>query len=53
VRFSTIAGSLSNRGINIVCVDDLDVDEALSAPIDYVNGLQNDCGNPPSETLHL
>lgn len=39
--------------INIMCVDDLDVDEALSAPIVYMNGLQNDWGNPPSETRHL
>lgn len=39
--------------INIMCVDDLDVGEALSAPIVYVNGLQNDWGNPPSETRHL
>ncbi|MFL9884042.1 GFA family protein [Paraburkholderia agricolaris] len=39
--------------INIMCVDDLNVDEALSAPIVYVNGLQNDWSNPPLETRHL
>jgi hypothetical protein len=39
--------------INIMCVDDLDVDEALRVPIVYLNGLQNDWGNPPSETRHL
>ena len=39
--------------ISIMCIDDLNVDEALSAPIVYVNGLQNDWSNPPSETRHL
>lgn len=47
------ATGLPYININITCVDELDVDEALSTPIVYVNGLQNDWGNPPSETRHL
>lgn len=39
--------------VNITCLDELNVDEALSAPVTYQNGLQNDWGNPPSETRHL
>lgn len=38
--------------VNIMCVEDLDVDEALNAPVTYQNGLQNDWSNPPSESRH-
>jgi hypothetical protein len=39
--------------VNITCLEELDVNEALNAPVTYHNGLQNDWGNPPSESRHL
>jgi hypothetical protein len=39
--------------VNIMCIEGLDLDEALSAPLTYVNGLANDWGNPPRESRHL
>jgi len=39
--------------VNIMCIDDFDLNEALNAPISYANGLANDWGNPPLETRHL
>jgi hypothetical protein len=39
--------------VNIMCIDDLDLSEALNAPISYANGLADDWGNPPLETRHL
>jgi hypothetical protein len=39
--------------VNIICIDDFDVREALNAPTSYANGLANDWGNPPLETRHL
>lgn len=39
--------------VNIMCIDELDLNEALDAPIHYVDGLSNDWGNVPAETRHL
>lgn len=39
--------------VNIMCLDEFDLNEALNAPIAYQNGLANDWGNPPEETRHL
>ncbi|HZZ12676.1 MAG TPA: GFA family protein [Paraburkholderia sp.] len=39
--------------VNIMCLDELDLDEALRAPVTYQNGLENDWDNPPSENRHL
>ncbi|MFM0073569.1 hypothetical protein PQQ86_20655 [Paraburkholderia sediminicola] len=39
--------------VNIMCLDELNVDEALNVPVTYQNGLQNDWSNPPSESRHL
>jgi hypothetical protein len=39
--------------VNIMCLDELDLNEALNAPVTYQNGLQNDWDNPPSESRHL
>lgn len=39
--------------VNIMCIDGLDLNEALNAPIEYPNGLANDWGNPATETRHL
>lgn len=39
--------------VNIACIDELDLNEVLQAPIVYHNGLANDWGNPAPETRHL
>jgi hypothetical protein len=39
--------------VNVMCIDELDLNEALSAPITYPNGLADDWGNPAPETRHL
>jgi hypothetical protein len=39
--------------VNVMCIDGLDLNEALNAPIAYFNGLANDWGNTPPETRHL
>lgn len=39
--------------VNIMCLEELDLDEALNAPITFENGMENDWSYPPSETRHL
>ncbi|APA85089.1 GFA family protein [Paraburkholderia sprentiae WSM5005] len=39
--------------VNIMCLDELDLDAALNAPVTYRDGLHNDWGNPPVQTRHL
>ena len=39
--------------INIACLDDVDLDELLSAPVEYYDGLNDNWGNTPTETRHL
>lgn len=39
--------------VNVMCIDGLDLNEALDAPIAYYNGLENDWDNVPAETRHL
>jgi hypothetical protein len=36
-----------------MCLEELDLDEALNAPITFQNGMENDWSHPPSETRHL
>jgi hypothetical protein len=36
-----------------MCIEELDINEALNAPVTYHNGWQNDWGDPPTETRHL
>jgi hypothetical protein len=36
-----------------LCVDDLDLDELLAAPVKYADGLNNDWWHAPAETRHL
>jgi hypothetical protein len=48
--------NLSGRkyyNINVACLDDLNVDELMAAPITYYDGLHNNWGESPSETRHL
>lgn len=39
--------------INVACLDGLDIDELLAAPVTYYNGLNNDWGSTPTEVRHL
>jgi hypothetical protein len=39
--------------VNLMCLEGLDINEALNAPVTYSNGLQDDWGNPPAEHRHL
>ncbi|CAG4889042.1 GFA family protein [Paraburkholderia saeva] len=39
--------------VNIMCLEDLDLNEALNAPVTCRNGLENDWDNPPPESRHL
>jgi len=39
--------------VHLAALDDLPVEELLSAPIHYMDGLHDNWLNPPKETLHL
>ncbi|HEX3036846.1 MAG TPA: GFA family protein [Thermodesulfobacteriota bacterium] len=39
--------------INVNCLDNVDIDELVSAPITYVDGRNNNWQSPPTETRHL
>ena len=39
--------------INVACLDDLDIDELMTAPVTYFDGLNNDWGSTPREIRHL
>ena len=39
--------------VNVNCLDGLDVDELVSAPIKYVDGRNDNWKSPPTETRHL
>ena len=39
--------------VNIACLDDVDPTELASAPVQYMNGRDNDWFSPPAETRHL
>ncbi|NML34732.1 GFA family protein [Paraburkholderia antibiotica] len=39
--------------VNILCLEELDLDEALNAPISYHDGLHDNWGNAPAQTRHL
>ncbi len=39
--------------INVACLDGLDIDELMSAPVSYFDGLNNDWGSTPAEIRHL
>jgi hypothetical protein len=36
-----------------MCVDDLDIEALLAAPVRYCDGRNNNWWSPPSETRHL
>jgi len=39
--------------INVACLDGLDIDELMAAPVTYYDGLNNDWGSTPAEVRHL
>jgi hypothetical protein len=39
--------------INVACLDDVGVDELVSAPITYIDGRNDNWQSPPAETRHL
>jgi hypothetical protein len=39
--------------INLLCLDGVNVDELVAAPVSYPDGRNNDWGSQASETRHL
>ena len=39
--------------VNVSCLDGVDIDELMSAPVTYYDGLNNNWGQAPAETRHL
>ena len=39
--------------INVACLDGLDIDELMAAPVTYFDGRNNDWRSRPSEVRHL
>lgn len=40
-------------GVNVMCLDSLDVDELMRAPITYVDGRNDKWDSAPTEIRHL
>jgi len=39
--------------INVACLDGVDIDELVAAPVSYYDGLNNNWGETPTEIRHL
>jgi hypothetical protein len=39
--------------INVGCLNEVDIDELMAAPVTYYDGLNDDWGSTPAETRHL
>jgi hypothetical protein len=39
--------------VNVVCLNNVDIDELVNAPITYFDGRDNNWQSPPIETRHL
>jgi hypothetical protein len=39
--------------INVACLDGVDIDELMAAPVTYYDGLHDNWGQAPAETRHL
>jgi hypothetical protein len=39
--------------VNVMCLDDLDIDELVSAPIGYIDGRRDAWDSAPAERRHL
>jgi len=46
-------GSGKFYAIHVACLDDVDVNELINAPVTYVDGRHDNWRSPPSETRHL
>ena len=54
--FGWFEDSETGRRVHVVrvyCLDDVDVDELVNAPVAYVDGRHDDFSSPPAETRHL
>jgi len=40
-------------GVNVLCLDDIDIDELMRSPITYVDGRNDRWHVPPAEIRHL
>ncbi|WP_218823723.1 hypothetical protein [Inquilinus limosus] len=41
------------HNINVACLDGVDIDELMSAPVTYYDGRNDDRGSIPAEIRHL
>jgi hypothetical protein len=39
--------------VEVLCLDNVDIDELVNAPITYFDGLHNNWQSTPAETRHL
>jgi len=39
--------------VNVACLDNVDIDELMAAPVTYYDGLNDNWGEAPVETRHL
>ncbi len=39
--------------VSVACIEDVDIDELIAAPLSYSDGLHNDWASTPRETRHL
>jgi hypothetical protein len=39
--------------VNVACLDGVDLDELMAAPVTYYDGLHDDWGSTPAEVRHL
>ena len=39
--------------VNVACLDGVDIDELMAAPVTYYDGLNDNWGERPAETRHL
>jgi hypothetical protein len=39
--------------VNVACLDGVDIDELMAAPVSYYDGLNDNWGEAPAETRHL
>ena len=42
-----------HHNINVACLDGMDIDELVAAPVTYYDGLHDNFGHAPAETRHL
>ncbi|MFH0341659.1 MAG: GFA family protein [Chromatiales bacterium] len=50
-NFPDLGGTV--YGVNVTCLDDVNIDELVNAPITYVDGRNDNWQSAPAETRHL